>query len=76
MTPMGQFIVDLCDEIERKVEDWDFCPTCGNVVPYLRKNLDSGGVTPTKLRVRSLMQELKRPHPELYKKLNDRFLVL
>lgn len=72
MTEFVKLIIDVCDEMEKIVPDWEDCPTCGPVIPWLRKNKDSSAITPTKIRLRSLMRKLKYISPEKYNIYNDR----
>lgn len=72
MTEFGKLIIDVCDEMEKVVPDWEDCSTCGPVIPWLRKNMDSNAITPTKIRLRSLMRKLKCISPEKYNIYNDR----
>lgn len=72
MTALGDFIIELCDEMEELNPDWEDCQVCGPVIPWLRKNLDTNATTPTKLRVRSLMRKLRDISPDRYKIYNDR----
>lgn len=76
MSTFSNFIVELCDEMIKLKPDWEDCSTCGPIIPYLRENKDTKAITPTKLRIRSLMREMKIMSPEKYKFFNDRFRSL
>lgn len=73
MSVLGAFIDDLCDEMEILEPDWEHCPTCGYVIPFLRKDRGADAITPTKLKIRSLMRIMKQFSPKKYKIFNDRF---
>lgn len=72
MTELGDFIIELCDEMEKLNPDWEDCEICGPVIPWLRKNGDSKAITPTKLRFRSLMRKMRDISPDRYRIYNDR----
>lgn len=76
MSIFSNFIIELCDEMEKLKPDWEDCPTCGPVIPYLRENKDTKAITPTKLRIRSLMREMKYLSREKYDNFNLRFRSL
>jgi hypothetical protein len=76
MSPMNIFIKELCAEVEALDPDWELCPTCGSVIPYLKKNLDKGGVSATKIRVRVLLKQLRDRNLTKYNDYNTRFKLL
>ena len=76
MEELINFIEDICDEMISLKPDWEDCSTCGPVIPYLRANKSSTAITQLKLRVRSLMRELKLISLEKYNTYNKRFRSL
>jgi len=76
MAPMEKFIKDLCAEIETLDPDWEHCPTCGSVIPYLKNNMNKGGIYATKVRVRVLLKELRDKDLTKYNIYNTRFKLL
>ena len=76
MTLKAAFIIELCDEIERTVPEWEYCSICRHIVPYLRKKLDTEATSPTRIRVRSLMRKMKEISQEKYIAYNKKYLSI
>lgn len=76
MKEFSKFLDDLCDEMENLNPDWEYCPTCGPVIPYLRTNKNSTTITPIKLRARFLLREMKGLSPKKYEIYNKRLRSL
>lgn len=72
MTELGKFISDLCNEMEKINPDWEDCEICGSILPWLKKHGDTMAITPTKIRMRSLMRIMRDISPDTYKIYNDR----
>ena len=73
MTPLDDFITRLCAEIQEIEPDWEDCPTCGPIIPFIKNRSKTAGISPIKRRVRTLLGKIKYSHPDRYKILNDEF---